>query len=104
MPSVLASVKSTSSKMMPVVDSSLLRRATPGGKPKRASSLSKNEVLGFFSCRAGTMTGAPYRKRLNERDLHPDPLEEFHRWFARASSASRDPNRMVLATATLEGR
>ncbi len=43
--------------------------------------------------------------RLDEGDVHPDPLEEFAKWFAEARSAELiEPNAMTLATATADGR
>lgn len=41
---------------------------------------------------------------LDERDLAPTPLSQFERWFAEAVAAGlREPNAMVLATATPDG-
>ena len=43
--------------------------------------------------------------RLDEKDVSPDPVSEFARWFAEAQAAAVDePNAMVLATATPDGR
>jgi pyridoxamine 5'-phosphate oxidase len=45
------------------------------------------------------------RAALNEAELHPDPLEQFRRWFAEALEAAvQEPNAMTLATATPDGR
>jgi pyridoxamine 5'-phosphate oxidase len=42
---------------------------------------------------------------LDERDLDPDPLRQFERWFAEAGTAGEAvPEAMALATATAEGR
>ena len=42
---------------------------------------------------------------LSERDLHPDPLMQFRRWFEDAERAGIDfPEAMSLATADAEGR
>jgi pyridoxamine 5'-phosphate oxidase len=42
---------------------------------------------------------------LSRRDLHPNPIEQFGRWFDDASSHQViDPNAMVLATADAMGR
>jgi len=42
---------------------------------------------------------------LDERDLHPDPIEQFRRWFEAAVNAQvLEPNAMTLATATADGR
>jgi pyridoxamine 5'-phosphate oxidase len=42
---------------------------------------------------------------LDEADLAPDPVEQFRRWFAEwRPVAVGDPNAMVVATATPEGR
>jgi pyridoxamine 5'-phosphate oxidase len=44
------------------------------------------------------------RARLDEKDVSPDPVAEFARWFAEAQTAEVDePNAMVLATATADG-
>ncbi len=45
--------------------------------------------------------GAP----LSERDVDPDPVRQFHRWFAEARDAklAAEPNAMTLATATADG-
>ncbi len=41
---------------------------------------------------------------MDERDLDPDPLRQFERWFAAASDAGIElPEAMALATATAEG-
>jgi pyridoxamine 5'-phosphate oxidase len=45
------------------------------------------------------------RAALNEAELHPNPLEQFRRWFAEALEAAvQEPNAMTLATATPDGR
>jgi pyridoxamine 5'-phosphate oxidase len=45
------------------------------------------------------------RARLDERNVSPDPLDEFARWFAEAQAAeAAEVNAMVLATATRDGR
>ncbi|HEX2218423.1 MAG TPA: pyridoxamine 5'-phosphate oxidase [Gemmatimonadales bacterium] len=45
------------------------------------------------------------RARLDEKDVSPDPVAGFARWFAEAQAAAVDePNAMVLATATPDGR
>lgn len=46
-----------------------------------------------------------YRKaRLDEADVHADPLEQFRRWFREAQDARvHEPNAMALATATRDG-
>lgn len=42
--------------------------------------------------------------RLDERDVSPDPIAQFARWFAEAQAAEvEEPNAMVLATATRDG-
>ena len=44
------------------------------------------------------------RARLDERDVDPDPLVQFHKWFDDARRAElREPNAMTLATATPGG-
>jgi pyridoxamine 5'-phosphate oxidase len=41
---------------------------------------------------------------LTERDVDPDPIRQFERWFAEALSAQAlEPNAMTLATATRDG-
>lgn len=41
---------------------------------------------------------------LRRRDLAPDPIEQFGRWFRAAVTAGlREPNAVVLATATADG-
>ncbi|MDN5698207.1 MAG: pyridoxamine 5'-phosphate oxidase [Rubrobacter sp.] len=41
---------------------------------------------------------------LREEDLHPDPVEQFRRWFEAAiESGLREPNAMTLATADASG-
>ena len=41
---------------------------------------------------------------LTERDVDPDPIRQFERWFADAVSAQAlEPNAMALATATRDG-
>ncbi len=45
------------------------------------------------------------RAGLHEPDVHPDPTEQFSRWFDEALSANlHEPNAMTLATATRVGR
>jgi len=42
--------------------------------------------------------------RLDEKDVSPDPIAEFARWFAEAQAAEvEEPNAMVLATAASDG-
>ena len=42
---------------------------------------------------------------LDERDVAPDPLAQFHKWFAEARGAQlTEPNAMVLATVDADGR
>lgn len=42
---------------------------------------------------------------MDERDLDPDPLRQFERWFAEANGAGLEvPEAMALATATPAGR
>lgn len=48
------------------------------------------------------MTTRPRGEALDERDLHPEPVEQFRRWFTEAS-ARGEADRMTLATASLEG-
>ena len=41
---------------------------------------------------------------LDERDVDPDPIRQFERWFADASAARvPEPNAMTLSTATRDG-
>ena len=40
---------------------------------------------------------------LDERDLDPDPIRQFERWFAEARDALEVPEAMALATASAEG-
>jgi pyridoxamine 5'-phosphate oxidase len=40
---------------------------------------------------------------LDERDVDPDPLRQFERWFADARAEVRQPEAMALATATPDG-
>src|SRR6185312_9913029 len=57
------------------------------------------------------MTSHPSEMRLNyslngldERDLDPDPIQQFSRWFGEACAAgSPEANAMVLATASADG-
>ena len=45
------------------------------------------------------------RPRLSERTFHPDPLEQFRRWFRAVKSAGLpEPNAMTLATSAPGGR
>jgi pyridoxamine 5'-phosphate oxidase len=41
---------------------------------------------------------------LRRRDLAPDPLEQFRRWYADAEAAVQFAEAVVLATATADGR
>jgi pyridoxamine 5'-phosphate oxidase len=44
------------------------------------------------------------RARLDERDVHPDPIAQFAAWFSDAQTAAvEEPNAMVLATSTPDG-
>lgn len=44
------------------------------------------------------------RAGLSEEDLHPDPVEQFRRWFEAALEAGlHEPNAMTLATADASG-
>ena len=43
--------------------------------------------------------------RLAEEDVHPDPIEQFRRWFDEAASSGlREPNAMTIVTATPDGK
>ncbi len=45
------------------------------------------------------------RAGLNEADMDPDPIAQFHGWFAKVIDANlHEPNAMILATATSDGR
>jgi pyridoxamine 5'-phosphate oxidase len=45
------------------------------------------------------------RLRLSERTFHPDPIEQFRRWFRAVKKARLpEPNAMTLATSTHGGR
>jgi pyridoxamine 5'-phosphate oxidase len=45
------------------------------------------------------------RAGLNEADMNPDPIAQFHRWFENVIDVGlHEPNAMILATATPEGR
>jgi pyridoxamine 5'-phosphate oxidase len=42
---------------------------------------------------------------LSEESVHPDPIQQFNRWFEDAQAAELiEPNAMVLATSTADGR
>jgi pyridoxamine 5'-phosphate oxidase len=44
------------------------------------------------------------RAGLNEADVAPDPIAQFHRWFEETLAANlHEPNAMIVATATREG-
>ena len=44
-------------------------------------------------------------QRLSERTFHPDPLQQFRRWFRAVERAAvPEPNAMTLATSTPAGR
>jgi pyridoxamine 5'-phosphate oxidase len=45
------------------------------------------------------------RAGLNEADMDPDPVAQFHKWFEKVVDANlHEPNAMILATATSDGR
>ena len=45
------------------------------------------------------------RAGLHEADMDPDPIVQFHRWFETVIDTNlHEPNAMILATATSEGR
>jgi pyridoxamine 5'-phosphate oxidase len=46
---------------------------------------------------------AEHAKPLLERDLDPDPLRQFERWFADAAGVARAPEATALATADADG-
>ena len=41
---------------------------------------------------------------LSETESHPDPVEQFQRWFAQIRDLEVDPTAFALATATRDGR
>ncbi|NEP00597.1 MAG: pyridoxamine 5'-phosphate oxidase [Symploca sp. SIO2E9] len=44
-------------------------------------------------------------KGLSEKDIHPNPFEQFQTWFEQALAAKLpEPNAMTIATATPEGK
>jgi pyridoxamine 5'-phosphate oxidase len=45
------------------------------------------------------------RPRFSEHNFHPDPIQQFHRWFRAVERAGLpEPNAMTLATAARTGR
>jgi pyridoxamine 5'-phosphate oxidase len=47
----------------------------------------------------------PQPARLSERTFHPDPIQQFRRWFRAVERAGLpEPNAMTLATTTRSGR
>ena len=45
------------------------------------------------------------KERLDEQDMQPGPIDQFHRWFEEARLAEiPEPNAMILSTADAEGR
>jgi pyridoxamine 5'-phosphate oxidase len=45
------------------------------------------------------------RAGLNETDVDPDPIVQFHEWFEKVIDADlHEPNAMILATATTDGK
>lgn len=45
------------------------------------------------------------KERLDETDVLPDPLDQFHRWFEEARQAQiPEPNAMTVATADADGK
>ncbi|MDO8329857.1 MAG: pyridoxamine 5'-phosphate oxidase [Fluviicoccus sp.] len=45
------------------------------------------------------------KERLDEQDMQPGPLDQFHRWFEEARLAEiPEPNAMILSTADAQGR
>jgi pyridoxamine 5'-phosphate oxidase len=45
------------------------------------------------------------RESLSERDVAPDPIAQFEKWFTQAQGAGMvEPNAMTLATSTRDGR
>ena len=45
------------------------------------------------------------RESLSERDVAPDPIVQFEKWFTQAQGAGMvEPNAMTLATSTRDGR
>ncbi|HXF37172.1 MAG TPA: pyridoxamine 5'-phosphate oxidase [Actinomycetota bacterium] len=47
---------------------------------------------------------APRDRNLSRRDLHPDPVERFRRWYREAEEAGVEaPDAMALATASADG-
>jgi len=45
----------------------------------------------------------PRSEELRRRELDPDPVAQFHRWFDAARDVVRAPEAMVLATASADG-
>lgn len=45
------------------------------------------------------------KERLDEQDMQPGPIDQFHRWFEEARLAEiPEPNAMILSTADAQGR
>jgi pyridoxamine 5'-phosphate oxidase len=51
----------------------------------------------------GSAAVEAHAQPLLERDLDPDPLRQFERWFADAAAVSRAPEAAAVATATPDG-
>jgi pyridoxamine 5'-phosphate oxidase len=54
-------------------------------------------------CFRRTATSRAPEEELRRRDLLPDPLEQFRRWFADATATLEAPERVAVATATRDG-
>ena len=53
---------------------------------------------------ADVADGASHERTLSRRDLHPDPVEQFRRWYGEAEAAGvAMPEAMALATASRDG-
>ena len=84
----------------------------------RGTAVSEPPTSGSSTTPGGTWTSRPQKRDhvahlrkeyirggLKEDDAHPDPIEQFRKWFEEAMAANlHEPNAMTLATASSGGR
>ena len=80
----------------PFRETSIPEPTTPGG-PRASRPQKRDDVA--------DLRKEYIRGGLKEGDTHPDPVEQFHKWFEEALAANlHEPNAMTLATASSGGR
>src|SRR6478609_2765232 len=101
---VVRAVPSSKSTWTPRRSRSWPRRCCVDQPPRSFPSFCVTNELVMTTLDLATLRRDYALATLDERDVDPDPIRQFERWFADASAARvPEPNAMTLSTATRDG-